>query len=278
MKYSLIFALLFAAITISSCGIFKKNNTIVNEPELTKHNPKVAKNVLATVDSLRFNYLKYNTLTMKFTADYTSNDKKQVFKGLMKIVKDTCVWISIRPGLGIELARFLLTPDSIKFVDRFHNEYFVGDYKFFEKKYKLKIDYNTVQAILTNEFFIYPPKTVNNSNLVGYTLNDSISSKSFLSTKFYLDTVLNHQNIYFNNKEYKIYKNTAANISNTSNITVEYDNFNTYSGKDFPVLIKAMFLNKDKKIIFNLEYEKLFIDKSVNPIFSIPDNYTLLKL
>ena len=128
MKNFKILAIFFTLIVFSSCGIFKKNNNINNDNNNNVHNSKSvpSPDVLIAIDSLSANYLDYNSLTIKFSADYLKDDKKSILKGLLKFKKDSFIWGSIRPGLGIELARFLFTQDSIKFIDRYHKEYFVG--------------------------------------------------------------------------------------------------------------------------------------------------------
>ncbi len=38
-------------------------------------------------------------------------------------MRDSAVWVSVIPALGIEMARALLTPDSLKLMDKLHDQY-----------------------------------------------------------------------------------------------------------------------------------------------------------
>jgi Domain of unknown function (DUF4292) len=49
------------------------------------------------------------------------------FKAQLRSVLDSALWISITPALGIEMARSLLTADSLRLLDKLHNTYWQGD-------------------------------------------------------------------------------------------------------------------------------------------------------
>ncbi len=53
--------------------------------------------------------------------------EKRSFKAHIRVVRDSAAWLSITPALGIEVARALLTPDSLKLIDKLHDTYWVGD-------------------------------------------------------------------------------------------------------------------------------------------------------
>ena len=52
---------------------------------------------------------------------------QQELQGPDPIVRDSAAWVSVVPALGIEVARVLLTPDSLKMLDKLHDQYFIGD-------------------------------------------------------------------------------------------------------------------------------------------------------
>lgn len=49
------------------------------------------------------------------------------FKAHIRCVMDSAAWISVVPALGIEVARALLTMDSLKVMDKIGDKYWVGD-------------------------------------------------------------------------------------------------------------------------------------------------------
>ncbi len=52
---------------------------------------------------------------------------KRSFRANVRMVRDSAIWFSITPALGIEVARVLLTGDSLKLLDKLHDRYWVGD-------------------------------------------------------------------------------------------------------------------------------------------------------
>ncbi len=66
----------------------------------------------------------------------------------LRMKKDSAIWISVMPMLGIEAARAMLTPDSVKIINRLERTYISTDYRFLERQFNIKVDFNTLQALL----------------------------------------------------------------------------------------------------------------------------------
>lgn len=96
------------------------------------------------------NYLDYNTINFKkINIAYEEGDKKQEFRGSVRIQRDSIIWLSISK-LGIEGMRVKLTPDSVVFIDRLHRKYMETDYSYLNARFNLELDFFLVQSILTN--------------------------------------------------------------------------------------------------------------------------------
>lgn len=52
---------------------------------------------------------------------------KRSFKAHVRLVRDSAAWFSVTPALGIEVARAMLTPDSLLVLDKIHDQYWAGD-------------------------------------------------------------------------------------------------------------------------------------------------------
>ncbi len=145
MKYSYIFLLGLLCVVVTSCCTTIKLAEKKEIPLLTEN--KLFKNI-------ETGELDYNTLFVK-RMDVSLEHKggSNGFKASMKIQRDSFIQISVTAPLGIEVARVLLTLDSIKFADVYHKKYFMTDYEFFNEKYDVRLGYNCIQDILTNTFF-----------------------------------------------------------------------------------------------------------------------------
>jgi hypothetical protein len=106
-------------------------------------------------EQVKNSHFKYDNLSMKLSAEVLMNDKKETFSGIVRIQKDSLIWISIR-SYSIEGARIYITNDSVKFINRLNNTYYVNDFETFARRFGFDVDYKTLQSILTNTFFFYP--------------------------------------------------------------------------------------------------------------------------
>lgn len=63
----------------------------------------------------------------KAAVDLKDSTGSRGFKAQIRCVMDSATWVSVIPALGIEVARALLTPDSLKVLDKLGDRYWLGD-------------------------------------------------------------------------------------------------------------------------------------------------------
>ena len=71
--------------------------------------------------------LKFDWFSAKFSAEYSNKGKENSFSGQIRIRKDSLIWISLTPMLGIEAVRLMISQDSVKLMNRLNDTYFIGD-------------------------------------------------------------------------------------------------------------------------------------------------------
>ena len=94
------------------------------------------------------NEFEFENLSLKAAVQLYQNDKKTPFKANIRIRKDSLIWVSITPALGIEVARIMITTDSLKVLNRIDRNYFVGDYEYINKRFNIDLEFSTIQSIL----------------------------------------------------------------------------------------------------------------------------------
>ncbi|HNY02378.1 MAG TPA: DUF4292 domain-containing protein [Bacteroidales bacterium] len=99
-------------------------------------------------NNLKEKELKYDWFSAKFSADYSNKGKDYSFNGQIRIRKDSLIWISLTPLLGIEAIRLMISQDSVKLMNRLNNTYFIGDYDYVNRFLNTNIDYDLLQAFL----------------------------------------------------------------------------------------------------------------------------------
>lgn len=70
------------------------------------------------------------------------------FKAHIRCAIDSAAWISVVPALGIEVARALLTTDSLKVMDKLGDKFWVGDTAQAKRKFGLAPDLSLFQQAL----------------------------------------------------------------------------------------------------------------------------------
>src|ERR1035437_11040139 len=91
---------------------------------------------------LKEHELQYNWLTAKFSAEYKNKGQTTSLNGQIRIRKDSVIWLSFSPALGIEVFRMMLTQDSVKFINRMNNSFFAGDYNYVNRYLHTNIDFD----------------------------------------------------------------------------------------------------------------------------------------
>ncbi|MCF6183513.1 MAG: DUF4292 domain-containing protein [Bacteroidales bacterium] len=259
-KYIII---LFFLLNLFSCNIFKKNiKNNINNTE-TK--------ILKLEKQVNEKSLYFETFSAGFSGKYTDNKNSMPLKGIIKIKKDNFIWITIRPFLGIEVARILLTVDSIKFINKINNQYFAEDYNYLKKLYGFDLNYQLIEALFTNHLISYPV----NTKLKSYTVEKTdtfirlIQENNINGYKFIHTLKIN--------KNYFLTENGLQTKNKTQQIKFTYNNFTQINEKQFPLNIFINLQNTGKSGSINIAYKNIKINTTVNAKFVIPKNYKRIK-
>jgi len=111
----------------------------------------VVKDNLTEVDSVFFAMkeaeFQFDWLKAKFAGIYTVDDKKQNFSGQFRLRKDSMIWCSITV-MNIEVARALVTPDSVKLLNRLNKTYFASNMDYLNAQLNTDIDFDMLQSLI----------------------------------------------------------------------------------------------------------------------------------
>jgi hypothetical protein len=133
-------ALLAAAALAAACKA-RRGTTVDRELP-----PRSAEKILERALAMRLAPVRY--YTAKADVELQLPDQSRSFKAHLRSVNDSAVWMSVVPLLGIEMARVLLTPDSLKVLDKMSDRYFVGDTGAAKARFGLPPDLHLVQQAL----------------------------------------------------------------------------------------------------------------------------------
>lgn len=240
------------------------------------------------------NYLPYKTLSIKFDAKIESEDLNQSINGTLRIRKDSLIWVSITPALGIEAARLQFTHDSIMLMNRIKNEYFINSYDYFENKLQTEVSFEDLQAIFTNEIFLYSENDEeSNVKFNPDSLDRDYFRKTFIaatdSNRYVLKTHRKHkvkkrikrnktselivETLRIAPEIFKITNVDVEDYTEKRNLKIKYSDFIDVNTKVLPSTINIDVTTAEKKFHAQIKFNKITVDSDVGFPFKISEKY-----
>lgn len=150
---------------MSNSAVVRKD-TIRTETQAPPENLKAdsIKFIQHTLQGLENNRISFETFSGRVKVHYEGVDGKDVeFNAYIHIQKDKMIWVSVNAGLGFEAFRVLVTPDSVKILDRLKKVVRLRSVNFLQEAIHLPIDFKTFQDLLIGN-----PVYLDSSNIVYY--------------------------------------------------------------------------------------------------------------
>ena len=217
-------------------------------------------------DKFNLKNVEYEYLSIKSKLKYEDQDKKHKGTANIRIKKDSIVWFSITPGMGIEAARGVILKDTMKIVDRINKQYSIESIEKLTKKIHVEMDLQMLESILIGNL-IWPIEE-----------EDEISrSKGFYAIPKQHDNLMITNYIGASSK--KLERIMAISDSTSSTLVINYSDFMVVSDNVIPKKIEVQIKyssgpdNTQKISNITIEHAKVEIDKRLKFSFSIPKKY-----
>lgn len=281
-----LFWLLLVSVLMFSCRTAKQVVTEKDIPLMTEHK------LLKQIESNRLN--DSTLFAKRIEVSFTDGENSDNFKASLKISRDSFMQISLTAPLGIEVARILLTQDSIKFVDVYHKKYFLADYDYFNQRYDVSLTYDFLQNIFTNTFSDFT--LLDESNLrtkrykldrteMGYklwTVDKKNAGKKL--KKFYKqsgserDEIILLQEILIDPAYFRPLSMSLKDLNEGVGISVRYENFVRFGEELFPEKMRFTLFSKKSNMDLNLKFQRMEFNVPVEPNFRILSKYKRMEL
>ncbi len=93
----------------------------------------------------------FGDYSSKMNVKYADSKQSITFSAKVRISRDSIIWISISPALGIEALRVMATRDSVFLMNKIDRTYYAGDYLYLKEVLKADVDFQMFQGILTGQ-------------------------------------------------------------------------------------------------------------------------------
>lgn len=226
-------------------------------------------------NKMKQNEFKYTYLTTKFSVTADIDSQVNSFDVTLRAKKNSVIWISISPALGIEAARVLITTDSVKFMNKLNKTYFKGDYAYISKLFNTELDFDMLESLLIGNsvnFYDEDEKLKSSKDEGKYML--STIKKRKLRKALERNEPVNEliQRIWLIDNTFKISKITINDLSTNRTFEALYENFQSVDSLSFPYSVKFN-ITAQKNVKIKLNYNKVSQGKPESFPFNIPAKY-----
>ncbi len=211
---------------------------------------------------------EYEWFSTRFSGSAIWEGRNYNVSGSIRIKKDSAIFVSVTPVLGIEVARLLISNDSVKFLNRLESSYYVGDNSFMNRIIGANLDYQMVQALIIGDDF--PHYETENFLMVkeaGKIILSNSQRKKSDNHLLYLS-----QDLIIGLDNFKVRENAITDPAGSS-VRANYPAWENIDGQLFPAALDLMFTDKNTNAELYLKYNRMAIDTPRNMSFRIPPRY-----
>lgn len=95
------------------------------------------------IEEIDFEYFQTRTKVR-----YTEGDKQVNGNAHIRIKKDSLIWFSISPSVGLEATRVMITKDTAIVINRMDKEYYIFNFEEISRYFNFKVDFELIQSII----------------------------------------------------------------------------------------------------------------------------------
>ena len=284
--YKTLFAILICA-GLFSC---KSSHEIVRVENLR---PVSTNRLLKNLENNAFDYKEMEI--SRISCQYESKAQNVSFRGTIKAVNNEKILLTFNK-MNVPVGKVLLTRDSVQFINYIEKTYFLNDYEYLSDLLNIDLDFETVNAILSNNAFSYRDDKHNNDFREFTSEVDSgmYVLKSIKDRK--LDKVIKKgkdrkidrllkkldedqlilQTLYIDSK-YKLRKVVLEDQLNKRTGIISFADFIKVDRQMYPGEISLQFISPGDNLRMKIKIGKVSMEKNQNFNFKIPERYERVK-
>jgi hypothetical protein len=179
----------------------------------------------------------------------------------IKMQKDRAIWMSVKK-FGFEVARAMVTPDSLFIIDRFNKEYAAEPISYIAERFNLPADLTMLQQILLgNPVYLtqYTPKASTEENTLRWSAEDANARNDF----------------WFLLPNYQLDRMEVQQGGNARSLAIQLLNYqDAGTNRDFSYLRKIAVNSRETgKADIEIEFTQVELNVPTDFDFSVPPRY-----
>ncbi|HTJ14388.1 MAG TPA: DUF4292 domain-containing protein [Dinghuibacter sp.] len=274
MRSFVVFGLVaIAAGAIGSCRSTKKIQQVINKKDTTSlvivHRdvqppaPDSVNLLNKIVGGMYAHHIDFNTFSAKVRVDYSNDQGHQPdFTAVIHMKRDSIIWVDISGPLGIGGFRVLITPDTLRFMDKLANTYSVRPLSYLQDVAQLPLDLHTLQDLLVG-------------NLVFFDSTRITSYRQGNNSVFLLSVGQLYKNlVILSGGDYRITHAKLDDVDPTRNRTADltYDDYVGQGGFLFPTT-RSIILSEKTRVDIELNFKQFEFNVPLTYPYNVPKKY-----
>jgi Domain of unknown function (DUF4292) len=218
-----------------------------------------------TVEKLEKNRIDFRTFSAQMKVYYEGGDGKGYeLKAFIRMKKDSMIWISVNvvAVVNIEVFRMLITPDSVKILDKQKKVARLRSVSYLQDEAHLPLDFKTLQDLLIGN-----PIFMDSSNILYYRKEQNGLSLMCMGNVFN-----NYLTLNLSDNTLKHSKLDATDPMRPRSCDLTYGEYEPKDSTGFSTYRKISVADKSRLDI-ELEYKQYRFNEPLSFSFSIPKNY-----
>ncbi len=108
----------------------------------------------SAITTLDWKPLAFDYLILKSKINIKTKDHNINATANIRMKKDSVIWISVTPGMGIEIIRSIITPDSVKLINRLENKYDKYSINYIKETLGIDLNFYNLQNLLVGDLLL----------------------------------------------------------------------------------------------------------------------------
>ncbi len=214
----------------------------------------------AISDSITQKSLSYTTLSLKAKANFHLEQNDQDVTLTIRIQHNEKIWISASAIAGIEVARMLITPDSVKMMNRVDKQYLKKPFSYLADVAGSDLRFSTLEALVTGNPL---PELLEGSPVASVEqerrIVRSMVGKATFSALF--------------TAGWNLLQSTAQ--KDDTQLVAAYGDFDQGDVPNFPSAV-TISTTGSRPVRLIMNYSKIVINEPVETSFAVPNRFTLI--
>lgn len=208
--------------------------------------------------------LQFSTFSAKAEASLKIGDSRNDVTLNFRIAHDQKIWISVTAIAGLEVARVLITPDSIRVINRLQGVYLQKPFSFINQYANNEVTFNHLEALLLGNTLPGTPKAEDAivQHDLHYVINGGAGGLLYALT--------------FNPSD-KLIANKLEEELQGRSVVANYGNFGKFGSMQFPGTVSINTSAQNKPVSISLQYSAVTINQPLEFPFSAPRRYSIIR-